>query len=83
MNSSRPKSNSIKRLPILISGNNYPMNFTPNNYINLEEEKMNQEKSQLNKLIKFLNRQLNILKKEDEDDDGEDEDDAPNKKSKE
>ena len=27
MNSSRPKSNSIKRLPILISGNNYPTNF--------------------------------------------------------
>lgn len=69
MNSSRPQSNSIKRLPILISGNNYPMNFTPNNYINLEEEKMNQEKSQLNKLIKFLNRQLNILKKENEEKD--------------
>ena len=62
----RPVSSSIKKLPSLMNSNNCSLIFSPNSYICLEEEKLNQEKMQLNKLIKFLTKQLNKLKKENE-----------------
>ena len=67
--SSRPQSSSIRKLPFLQNNTNTSMNFNPSNYMTLEEEKLNQEKGQLNKLIRFLNRQLNELKKENEEKD--------------
>ena len=69
MSSVRPLSSSIKKLPVLYN-NNSTMNFYPNSFImNIEEERLNQEKSQLIKMIKFLNQQLNQLKKENEEKD--------------
>ena len=69
MSSVRPLSSSIKKLPLLYN-NNSTMNFYPNSFImNIEEERLNQEKSQLIKMIKFLNQQLNQLKKENEEKD--------------
>ena len=68
-NSSRPQSSSIRKLPFLNNNTNSSMNFNPTNYMTLEEEKMNQEKGQLNKMIRFLNKQLNELKKENEEKD--------------
>ena len=67
LNSSRPQSNSIRRLPFLMNNNNNSSmnnNFNPTCYKSLEEEKMNQEKNQLNKIIKHLNKELNQLKRE-------------------
>jgi hypothetical protein len=70
MRSARPKSSSIKKLPILYGNNNSSMNYNPNSFImNIEEERLNQEKNQLNKMIKYLNQQLNQLKKENEEKD--------------
>ena len=69
INRLRPMSSSIRKLPIVINSNNCSLNFNPNSYMSLEEEKLNQEKSQLNKLIRFLNKQLNKLKKENEEKD--------------
>ena len=70
MRSARPKSSSIKKLPILYSNNNSSMNYNPSSFImNIEEERLNQEKNQLNKMIKYLNQQLNQLKKENEEKD--------------
>ena len=66
MNSIRPLSSSIRKLPAIINSNNCSVNFTPDCYMSLEEERLNQEKYQLNKLIKHLNKQLNYLKKENE-----------------
>ena len=67
LNSSRPQSNFMKRLPLLMNNNNNnnsSMLFNPISYKSIEEEKMNQEKVQLNKMIKNLNKELNLLKKE-------------------
>ena len=70
MRSARPKSSSIKKLPILYNNNNSSMNYNPSSFImNIEEERLNQEKNQLNKMIKYLNQQLNQLKKENEEKD--------------
>ena len=70
MRSVRPLSSSIKKLPVLNNNNNSSMNFYPNNFImNIEEERLNQEKNQLIKMIKYLNLQLNQLKKENEEKD--------------
>ena len=67
----RPLSSSIKKLPVLNNNNNNSsMNFYPNSFImNIEEERLNQEKNQLIKMIKYLNLQLNQLKKENEEKD--------------
>ena len=63
----RPMSSSIRKLPKLINSNNSSLIFNPNSQmICLEEEKLNQEKFQLNKLVRFLSKQLNKLKKENE-----------------
>ena len=67
LNSSRPQSNFMKRLPLLMNNNynnNSSMLFNPISYKSIEEEKMNQEKVQLTKMIKNLNKELNLLKKE-------------------
>ena len=70
MRSVRPLSSSIKKLPVLNNNNNSSMNFYPNSFImNIEEERLNQEKNQLIKMIKYLNLQLNQLKKENEEKD--------------
>ena len=71
MRSVRPLSSSIKKLPVLNNNNNNSsMNFYPNSFImNIEEERLNQEKNQLIKMIKYLNLQLNQLKKENEEKD--------------
>ena len=70
MRSVRPLSSSIKKLPALNNNNNSSMNFYPNSFImNIEEERLNQEKNQLIKMIKYLNLQLNQLKKENEEKD--------------
>ena len=68
MRSVRPLSSSIKKLPVLNNNNNNSsMNFYPNSFImNIEEERLNQEKNQMIKMIKYLNLQLNQLKKENE-----------------
>ena len=69
MRSVRPLSSSIKKLPALYN-NNSSMNFYPNSFImNIEEERLNQEKNQLIKMIKYLSQQLNQLKKENEEKD--------------
>ena len=69
MRSVRPLSSSIKKLPVLYN-NNSSMNFYPNSFImNIEEERLNQEKNQLIKMIKYLSQQLNQLKKENEEKD--------------
>ena len=66
----RPLSSSIKKLPVLYNNNNSSMSFYPNSFImNIEEERLNQEKNQLIKMIKCLNLQLNQLKKENEEKD--------------
>ena len=62
----RPMSSSIRKLPKLINSNNSSLIFSPNTQICLEEEKLNQEKFQLNKLIRILSKQLIKLKKENE-----------------
>ena len=62
----RPMSSSIRKLPKLINSNNSSLIFSPNTQICLEEEKLNQEKFQLNKLIRILSKQLNKLRKENE-----------------
>ena len=70
MRSVRPLSSSIKKLPVLNNNNNSSMNFYPNSFImTIEEERLNQEKNQLIKMIKYLNLQLNQLKKENEEKD--------------
>ena len=73
MRSVRPLSSSIKKLPVLNNNNNNnnsSMNFYPNSFImTIEEERLNQEKNQLIKMIKYLNLQLNQLKKENEEKD--------------
>ena len=62
----RSISSSIKKLPALMNSNNNSLIFSPNSYMCLEEERLNHEKYQLNKLIRFLTKQLNQLKKENE-----------------
>ena len=64
----RPQSSSGKQLPILLNSNIFP-GFSPSNYLSLEKEKLNQEKMQLNKLIKKLKNELYFLKKENEEKD--------------
>ena len=64
----RPQSSSIRQLPSLNNSNAYP-SFSPNNYLNLETEKLSQEKYQLNKLIRKLKQELIYLKKENEEKD--------------
>ena len=64
INRSRPHSCNTRSLPKLIKNNNIYPSFIPNIYLNLEAEKLNQEKYQLNKLVKNLQKQLFQLKKE-------------------
>ena len=62
-NRSRPKSSKIGHLPRLTQNDIFP-SFNPSGYLNLETEKMNQEKYQLNKLVKNLENELYSLQKE-------------------
>ena len=63
----RPMSSSIRKLPVLLgNNNNLSLNFSPFKYVNLDEEKLYQEKNQLNKIIRHLTRQLNKLRNENE-----------------
>ena len=66
INRSRPHSSNVKSLPKLIkkNSNNIFPSFIPINYLNLEIEKLNQEKYQLNKLVKNLEKDLILLKKQ-------------------
>ena len=68
MSNTRPQSSTGKQLPILLNSNIFP-GFSPSNYLSLETEKLNQEKIQLNKLIKKLKTELYFLKKENEEKD--------------
>ena len=63
INRSRPQSSNIRNLPKLIKNNIFP-SFSPTNYLSLEEEKLNQEKYQLNKIVKKLQQELFLLKRE-------------------
>ena len=67
INRSRPQSTFVRNLPKLIKNNNnnniFP-SFSPSNYLTLEEEQLNQEKYQLNKIIKNLQQQLFSLKRD-------------------
>ena len=64
----RPHSNSYRKLPkinhILINDK-----LNTNSYLNLDTEKINQEKDQLGKLIKNLKKELFLIKKENKEKD--------------
>ena len=60
----RPLSSSIRKLPVLIDNNNFSFNFSTSKYVIVDEEKLTQEKKQLNKVIKYLTRELKKLIKE-------------------
>ena len=66
INRNRPHSSNVKSLPKLIktNSNNIFPSFIPINFLNLETEKLNQEKYQLNKLVKKLEKDLILLKKQ-------------------
>ena len=64
----RPHTSSVRKLPVLSNNNAYP-SFSPSNYLNMETEKLNQEKYQLNRLVKNLKQELLYLRRENEEKD--------------
>ena len=65
-NKNRPQSSAKRKLPILIDHNLINNKIKTNNNLNIDTEKLNYEKYQLNKIIKNLQKELFLIKIENQ-----------------